>query len=357
MTPVAGMIAEYNPLHGGHSYHIDETRRRLGPDCAVVAVMSGHVVQRGDVPVLTKFARAGMAVRAGADLVFELPAACALAGAERFARAGVSILRRLGVVTHLSFGAERADIGLLQAIASRVPEAYPKHLSLARAYPTLLPEYAEVFTPNNILAIEYLRAIRAQDCPFEPIAIPRIGGGHDSGGPYSASEIRRQWLEDYDKISDETGGHCPIRADRAAMLSYLRRLLPEDFEALPEMGGGLHMRLYEAARKAASWEELIALAKTRRFTAARLRRAYFCAFFGITEADAVNTLNHPPIRLLAIGWRGRELLGRLQTPILARAAAHQDVLALESRITDQLALWMPQPQAAGMEWTAKMVKV
>ncbi|MCL2031555.1 MAG: nucleotidyltransferase family protein, partial [Oscillospiraceae bacterium] len=192
---VAGIIAEYNPLHGGHAHHIAQTVRLLGPDTHVVSVMSGHAVQRGDVSVLTKFARAEMAARAGADLVFELPAASALAGAERFARAGVSILRRLGIITHLSFGAECADVELLRKAAARVPETFPKDISLARAYPAFAPEYAALFTPNNILAMEYLRAMRAQDCRWEPVAMPRIGGGHDGGGVYSASAVRRRLFQ------------------------------------------------------------------------------------------------------------------------------------------------------------------
>jgi predicted nucleotidyltransferase len=362
---VAGIIAEYNPLHGGHVHHIARTKQLLGPEACVVAVMSGHAVQRGDVPVLTKYARAEMAALAGADLVFELPAASALAGAERFARAGVSILRRLGIVTHLSFGAECADIGILRAAAARVPETYPKDMSLAHAYPAFAPEFARLFTPNNILAIEYLRALEAQNCPLEPIAMLRVGGGHDSGGVYSASEVRRRLFGGEAADASMPGyalsvykreaalGRAPIRADGMAVLSYLRRLSPEDFEALPEMGGGLHRRLYQAARNAGSWEELIARAKTRRFPASRLRRAFFCAFFGITEADAQK---EPPVRLLAIGGRGGELLRHVRATIISRAAAHKNTLVGESCITDQLALWMPKPHPAGMEWTTKMTK-
>lgn len=357
---IAGIIAEYNPLHGGHAYHIEETRRRLGPDCRIVTVMSGHAVQRGDLPVMTKFARSEAALRAGADLVFELPLPSALAGAERFARGAVSVLSRLGIVTHLSFGSECGELEPLREAAALTLKSYPKHLSLAEAYPALLRDYADIFTPNNILGLEYLRALGARNSAIQPLTFARRGGAHDSDGLFSASAIRKRLLageplpsgtlpdsslEIYRREAE--AGRAPIRLNETALLSYLRRLTPEDYAALPETGGGLHRRLYEAARRADSWETLIATAKTRRFTAARLRRAYLCAFFGITERLAKQ---EPHLRLLGIGRHGRELLRDISVPVISRPPAHRLALDAECRATDQLALCMPRPMPSGMEW-------
>lgn len=365
MTPVAGIIAEYNPLHAGHAYHIAQTRAALGGDCRIVAVISGHAVQRGEFPIMTKFARAEAALLAGADLVFELPLAKSLAGAERFARAGVSVLRSLGVITHLSFGSECGDIDILRGAADKTPEVYPKDKSLAYAYPEMYPELRGLFTPNNILGIEYLRALGG-DCSITPLTVRRSGGGHD-GESGCASAIRRKLLNGV--MPDESempgfslkilqreikAGRAPIKLDEKALLSRLRRLAKEDFANLPEVNGGLHERLYASARKAGSWQELIALAKTRRFTAARLRRAFMCAFLGVTARDASAP---PQTRLLGIGSGGTELLGRVTSPVISRAAAHQDALALESRATDQLALCMPRPIPSGLEYTAGIVRL
>ena len=114
---VCGIVAEYNPFHAGHAHHIAQTRRALGADTAIVCAMSGNFVQRGDLAVMEKYARAEAAVRCGADLVLETPPAACLSSAEGFARGAAALLDALGSVTHLSFGAEQADLALLQQAA------------------------------------------------------------------------------------------------------------------------------------------------------------------------------------------------------------------------------------------------
>ena len=364
MSPaVCGIIAEYNPFHSGHLYHLEQTRARLGPDTRFIVVLSGHGVQRGEFPLLTKAARTEMALRAGIDLVLELPIHGAVAGAERFARAGVSILRRAGV-THLSFGSESGELAPLQQAAEQMVAVFPKDASLARSYPQLFPKLENVFTPNNILGLEYLRALQGTE--ITAVTVKRQGSGHDDGG-LSASGLRALLRAGAllpagalpafsgEILSRELAAGCgpiPPWGEERAFLSYLRRLSPADFAALPEVTGGLESRLYRAAQQAGSAEALMALAKTKRFTAARLRRAFFGAFLGLTEAQA---LCEPPLRLLGIGQHGAELLGAIAEPVLSKAANHRDALALEARVTDQLALAMPVAQAAGGEWRERVV--
>lgn len=362
--PVCAIIAEYNPLHEGHIYHIAQTKARLGSDIALVAVLSGHVVQRGDFPILQKAARTETALRAGHELVFELPAPFACAPAERFARGAVSVIAALGIVTHLSFGAETDDLAALQALAQKVPERYPKDRTLASALPELYPAEAHLFTPNNILALEYLRALGQIAPHIRPVLIPRKGGAHDDDTT-SASAYRRKifagsgWQDlPFTTIirGEIAAGRAPIALQNAetAVLSHLRRLSYEDFAALPDVSGGLDHRLFFAAQRAGSLSELTALSKTKRYTMARIRRCVLSAFLGISEQNAMEP---PYIRLLGIGKKGRELLPQIKVPMLSRPAAHKETLHLESAVTDQLSLCMPHPEPSGLEWRTGVVKI
>ena len=207
MGNVIGIVAEYNPFHNGHARLIEQTRARLGADCPVVCVMSGDFVQRGSPAVYAKFARAEAAARCGADLVLELPLPWALSSAEGFARGAVGLLGSLGVVTHLSFGSECGELEPLQRVAEAlldpllgedlraelqagIPFAAARQQAVARRVGAL----AELLqAPNNILAVEYLKAIFDQRLDLHPLTILRTGAQHDrpaEGNVRSASELR-----------------------------------------------------------------------------------------------------------------------------------------------------------------------
>ncbi|MCL1808091.1 MAG: nucleotidyltransferase family protein [Oscillospiraceae bacterium] len=345
---ICAVIAEYNPMHWGHLYHIAQTKKKLGAETRLIAVMSGHAVQRGDFPILTKSARTRMALEAGFDLVFELPAAHACACAERFARSAVDIIARLEMVTHLSFGSESGDLDALQALSLLPPEEIPKG------------------TPNNVLALEYLRALRCKAPSITPITVRRQGGAHD-GLKDCASAYRKRILRTGRVPSglpfadiwraEIKAGRAPISLvkQEGAVLSTLRRMTAADFWALPDVGGGgLAQRLFHAAGEARTWEELLHLVKTKRYTLARIRRCVLAAFLGMSEKMAAAP---PHIRLLGIGERGGELLSVIKEPIISRPAAHKDALSLESAVTDQLSLCMPKPEAAGLEWRSGVVRI
>jgi predicted nucleotidyltransferase len=337
---ICAVIAEYNPMHRGHLYHLAQTKARLGGDAYLIAVMSGHTVQRGEFPILTKTARTRMALEAGFDLVFELPALYACATAENFARGAVDIIARPGVVTHLSFGSESGDLSALDVFSRLPPEEVPKGM------------------PNNILAIEYLRALREKAPHITPIAIKRRGGAHD-GPRGSASAIRKHILKTgrlpfgtpFAHVWKEEmrAGRAPISLvkQEGAVLSALRRMTAAEFWALPDVGGGgLAQRLYRAAGQAGSLEELYRLAKTKRYTLARIRRCVLAAFLGFSgEAAAA-----PHLRLLGVGLRGGDVLRHIEEPVISKPAKHKDTLAFEASVTDQLSLCMPKPEASGLEW-------
>ena len=191
--PVFGVICEYDPFHLGHRWMLEQLRQQ-GP---VVCAMSGCFTQRGEFAAVNKFARAEMAVRNGADLVLELPTPWAVSGAERFARGGVELLQKAGVVTHLAFGSECGDLEALRRVeaclsGSAYQDAVRQRLeggeTFARcrqlAVEKLLgPQDAALLAqPNNILAIEYLKALRRAGFPMEPVTFPRRGGSWRQDG-------------------------------------------------------------------------------------------------------------------------------------------------------------------------------
>ena len=206
---VAGIIAEYNPFHRGHGWQLSALRGQLGQDTEVVAVMSGNFVQRGDLAVMDKHARAEAALRCGVDLVLELPTPWSCSTAERFAQGGAAILAATGVVTHLVFGSECGDLDALWAAALCLDgEEYPLVLrrllatgmSFAAARQEAVAQLSGdaarcLSQPNDNLAVEYLRALSRVDGAggIEPVTFRRVGAAHDSAEPgayASASYIR-----------------------------------------------------------------------------------------------------------------------------------------------------------------------
>ena len=369
---VAGIVAEYNPFHGGHAHHIAQTRKLLG-DCAVVAVMSGHFVQRGECAVLDKWARARAALEGGADLVLELPTVWAASSAESFARGAIGILEAAGVVTHLSFGSERGDVGALRQVAACLDsgayraglrrfldEGMPFAACRQGAVDELLgPGPARLLAqPNNNLGIEYIRALNARKSGIRPITIPRIGAEHDGGGHpdyHSASFVRGELLS----------GRIP--ADNPASLKWgerwvlgrLRALDEGDFAALPDCGEGLSQRLYRAARQGRTLEEVYELAKTKRYAHARIRRAVLWAALGLRACDRPE--RPPYLRVLGANERGRALLremkGQAALPVITKPAHGRGIplLELEGRCTDLYQLCRKTPGPCGLEWTTNPV--
>ena len=341
-----GIVCEYNPFHNGHLYQLNETRRLLGADTVTVCAMSGDFVQRGEAAVFDKFARAEAACRCGSDLVVELPLPWCLSSAEGFAFGAVSILAALGCDV-LSFGSESADTLALRSLAAflsgeeaceRIHALMDEEetLSFARARQlaaaeTLGDAAALLSNPNDILAVEYLKAIARTGAGIEALAIRREGAAHDSkvAGEYPSAMRLREMLRDGEDIS----AHIPepamtvfsreMKTDRTprrdlietALLSRLYRLSPEDFDALPDAGGGTGRRLYRALWRCGNIDEIVKEASGKRYTAARMRRMLYSAALGLCAED---TKAAPPyIRVLASNERGRAHLASLRgtTPL------------------------------------------
>lgn len=324
---ISGIVCEYNPFHNGHMYHIEETRKKGATH--IVAVMSGNFVQRGDIAVLDKFNRAEIAVKLGADLVIELPVQYSLAPAELFARGAVHLLHSLGVVDELSFGSEIGDISRLISAAEamaeiaespKIREYTEKGYTYAKAVSAVLgevnPEAAKITAePNNILGVEYIKAIRHFSSDISPFTVMRAGAAHDSGDTCesfaSASYIREHMAESaafLPEISAKaiSGDTADIHRLERVILYRLRTASLEEIKNTSDCADGLAERIY-SARNSVSLDEFFETVKTKRFTMARIRRIILSLLIGIKSEDMKNL--PPYIRILAFNERGREILG------------------------------------------------
>lgn len=326
---IVGIICEYNPLHRGHAKQFDMIRSLLGDDTAIVCLMSGNYVQRGAPAIVDKSLRAEAAVRCGADLVLELPVTYALSSAEGFAAGGVRILG--GFCDYLCFGAETSDSAALirtaEALLSQdFPPLLRRYLDRGESFPAarqaaleeLGLQAALLSTPNNILAVEYCKAILFQRCAMKPLPIHRCGSYHDTlADPEnpSATAVRRLMTigEDWTGCVPEaargifTGAPLhTVNAGERAILARLRTMRDEEFEALPYGSEGLWRKLMHACRSEATLEGIIAATKSKRYTRTRIDRMILCAYLGIRLQDMLSPV--PYTRVLAFRDRGRTVL-------------------------------------------------
>lgn len=370
MRNVIGIVAEYNPFHNGHALHLEETRAMLGAESPVVCVMSGDFVQRGTAAVYSKFARAEAAVRCGVDLVLELPLPWSLASAEGFARGAVGLLGQLGVVTHLSFGSECGEIAPLHTVAealldpslgvdirAELQSGVSFAVARQRAVAMRVGALAELLeAPNNILAVEYLKAIYDQRLNLRPVTMLRTGAQHDQTGKgrfRSAAELRTilgagRDVSDYVPkeaaqvyAREEKLGHGPVLPEHleTAVLSRLRMLDRAAYAALPDADEGLGNALYRAAHEEATLDAVLASAKSKRYALSRIRRMTMCAALGVTAGMADGTL--PYARVLAASAEGRGLLremdGHCGLPVITKAAVARSLPGEAAELFEQTA--------------------
>lgn len=388
---IAGIAAEYNPFHKGHELHIARTRELLGEDTAIVCVMSGNFTQRGEPAIFEKHVRAAAALRGGANLVLELPAAYALSSAERFARGAVEVLNSLGCVTHLSFGCESGSIDELREAAKLLSDPALGELirseakggvSFAEARQKALERmtgrsFELLKRPNNILAVEYIKALNAIGSDIEPVAVARRGAQHDepagSGSVLSASAIREKIIrgEDFSEYmpfeayelfkTAALRGRGPVTAEKIeqSVLTRLRGMTAEEYERLPDMSEGLHLRLMRAGRSCGSLSEIYEAVKTKRYALSRIRRAVMCAWLGISAEEALSPIGYA--RVLAADGIGRAVLKQagknvcvITKPASARRLDEQGrkMFETEARATDLYTLGFDNEEnrGGGQEW-------
>lgn len=320
-----GIIAEYNPFHNGHRYHIEQARKLTGADY-VIAVMSGDFVQRGLPAIYDKHTRAAMALHSGADLVLEMPALFATSSAEDFSACGIALLDRLGVVDAVCFGSECGEIQPLRAVAdilAREPEPYTQllrsHLREGLTFPEararVLLEYANeasgeirhlLDSPNNILGIEYCKALIRRNSPMKPVTVMRTGKGyHDSAlgvreEEFSSASGIRHALE-----SSESPDHLGAQVPKAVLrlIQESPPLFPSAFTAVlnaellrlvergdilsdyADVSEELESRIRRRILEYASYEERAVQLKTRQYTHTRISRALLHLMLGMKKED------------------------------------------------------------------------
>lgn len=389
---VSGIVCEYNPFHNGHRYHIQKTRENGATH--IVAVMSGNFVQRGDVAVIDKFERAKAAVRSGVDLVIELPVAYSLSGGEGFARGAMYILNSMGCIDELSFGSECGDINkLLTAVQASISCSQSQELKAlldsGSSYPSAMHLLAEkkygkqvgdIFdSPNNLLAVEYIKAISYLNSKITPFTIARKHAGHDQPEVIcnfaSASFIRQNVKEQnaYSDLMPETmyetllqsvnsGKTASLANLEKAIMYRMRTMTPAQLREVPDVGQGLEYRIFEA-RTASTVQQMMEQIKTKRYTMSRIRRIFLNSLLGITKDD----LTTPPVyaRILAINERGTDILsvakGKSRIPLSTSLARLSEINAvtkrtaeLESLSTDIYNLALDNPGPVGTDYRAKI---
>ena len=374
---IVGIICEYNPLHLGHAGQIRRIRQTLGGDTAVVCLMSGSFVQRGAPAVYPKSVRAAAALQAGADLVLELPVTYALSSAEGFAMGGVEILSRL--CTRLCFGAECGSEDALMSLARGLlspgfPSALRTFLDQGLSFPAARQQALHALgldagllsSPNNILGVEYCKAILKLGCAMSPLVIHRPGDYHaqtaDPCAP-SATALRRmvvqgQSIRSY--VPTELFQNAPVHtlaAGERAILARLRTMNEEEFSVLPYGGEGLWRKLMHESRRQPDLESILTAVKSKRYTRTRLDRMVMCAFLGIDQQTM--SAPAPYARILGFDRRGRELLAMTRKSgffLNVGTRIDHPYWLLEQRCADLYGLFaVDGPETAGSEPNQRII--
>ena len=392
----AGIVVEYNPLHNGHVHHLAETKAASGAD-AVVAVMSGHFLQRGEPAIVNKWARTEMALRMGVDLVLELPVAYSVQPAEWFAFGAVSALHNTGIVDVLCFGSESGRIGWMLELAKTLkhePEALKRALkqqmkagknypaaftaAVAEIAPDIPAEW--LAQPNNTLGLHYLIALERLNSGIRPMTIPRIKAAYNQDTVSdsriaSATALRRKIEQAGRALPPELSsfvppvsfdilrrefqeGRGPVSWEDFALPLFHRlwTLSPEELAEYQEVNEGLEYRFHSTVRSleyeySPGVEQLLTLLKTRRYTRTKLQRALVHILLNHRKPrlnPGVLSRGTPYLRVLGFTSAGRELLKRMKrtaaVPVITKVAAHRSpMLELDIRASAVYALAYRQP--------------
>ena len=370
---ITGIICEYNPFHLGHKKQLDAIRSAFGEDSGIVCLMSGNFVQRGMPAVVHKSFRARAAIESGADLVLELPVTASLSSAEGFAGQGVAILS--GFCDSLCFGTESASKAqLLSTARALLSDGFSaelrQQLETGISFPAARQAALEAMgadtsllqQPNNILAVEYCKAILSQGSTMDILPIHRPGSYHDTtpdpSDPSATSlrvlmETGGTWLPYVPAEAHDSLKVAPIHAlhyGERSILAKLRTMTNTEFEALPYGAEGLWRKLMHACRSENTLEDILTATKSKRYTRTRLDRMVMCAFLGITEKDLRSPA--PYVRVLAFNDRGRHILKKARQagsfPNIGetQVSPYQD---LENRCGDLYALFAQTPEAPSSE--------
>jgi len=371
---VVGLITEYNPFHNGHLYHLNKSIEVSNADY-VVCIMSGNFVQRGEPAIIDKWTRTEMALKNGVDLIIELPVTYALRSAEYFAYGSIQLLNKTGIVNKIVFGSEIGNIKPLLEISevlayepdqlsNLIQEELQTGISFPEARANALQKYFTKFknsssskqfktilnNPNNILGIEYIKALIRTDSSIQPLTIKRKDANYHQteikGKITSATAIRKAILNNKElqnldnvvpshsyKILNESlmqnKGPISLNDFELSILTLLRRISSNQLQKIEDIIGGLENRIKDAANQTASLNKLISLIKTKRFTQTRIQRILIHLLLDLKKSllQEFDKNGGPQyLRILGFTEKGQDLLkimkDKAELPVVNRTANH-----------------------------------
>ena len=350
MSKVLGIVAEYNPFHNGHLYHLEKSKKDTGSNYTI-AIIGGNFTQRGSTSLIDKWSKAEIALYNGIDLVIELPTLYSISSAENFADGAIKILDSLKIVDYLSFGAEVPNVSILNKFADvlyKEPKEYQnilahelkKGISYPKARENALMMYLNdirrfanvLSSPNNILGIEYLKALKKYKSNIKPVSIQRYEAGYNdigySGNIASATAIRNVvkngGFDILQKLVPESSysvimenikiGHVipDLSVFEREIIYNLRKMSIDEIAELPDVSEGLEFAIKNAANSCNSIVEFLNIIKTKRYTSTRIQRILLYSLLGITKKDmAISKKVVPYIRVLGFNERGKYLISEI----------------------------------------------
>lgn len=397
---ISAIICEYNPFHNGHKYQIEQIYKN--GTTHIVAIMSGNFTQRGTSSVVSKHIKAEIALKNGCDLVIELPTPYSVANAEKFALGAVFLANSLNCVDFLSFGCENNDLYSLKKVAeisnsSEVIKATKELLEQGISFVNARCKAVKMLfgddlanlisTPNNILAVEYIKSLSQLNSKITPMPVLRKCCQHNSNfnvKNFASSTLLREMLFKNDKniknfmpksayeiLNREVEkGFAPaqiLNCERA-FLAKLRRMKPTDFLKIADVAEGLENKIYKAVQNSVSIEKVYAQIKSKRYTQVRIQRILMSAFLGINK-EIFNFLP-PYIKILGFNEKGKEILkiakNKSALPIVTKTSdikklknseAATAFFEIESLAFDLYNLMLPRIQRCGFEATNQIVKI
>ncbi|MGI6664411.1 MAG: nucleotidyltransferase [Christensenellaceae bacterium] len=385
---ITAIIAEYNPLHSGHIYQIEEIKKQT--DSKILVIMSGNFVQRGEAAIFDKWKRAKMALLAGADIVLELPTIWATASAKYFAAGAINILNGLDSISFLSFGMEVDSLNVLKELAEildnpneNFQEQLQKYTKEGHAYPkaqsmVIKDMYGDAYAktlemPNNILALEYLAALRASNSKITPLPVTRVGALYHensfSKAYTSATAIRAALHEKNDAwkafVPEALQGYYDVPIFEETIFPALLYALRKDSESLlpqtREADAALAARILRTAHEATTYTSFLQSIKTKYYTLARIKRVLINFLLGITKEEEMKIRNELPYaRVLGIKKESLDMLRFLhkntKIPIVTNAKdSDTKSMALDVRASDIYALFEAPIKPAGLDYKTPLI--
>ena len=373
MSKVLGIIAEYNPFHNGHLYHLKASKKLTQTDYTV-AIISGNFTQRGSTSIIDKWSKTKMALENGIDLVIELPVLYSISSAENFADGAIKILNSLGIIDYLSFGSETSDIDILKNISEilynepidykkLLTKELDKGLSFPKARENALLGYIKsssnnikfdiekytniISSPNNILGIEYLKALKKYQSNIKPICIERTGTNYNSTDISTKNSIANNSIcndltaigsatairgliksKDYETIKDlvpsssysllmaclNDGYIVPdLNIFEKEIFYILRKMSVEEIANLTDVSEGLEFSIKKAANSCNNIDDFLNIVKSKRYTVTRLQRILLYVLLNISKKDIElsKKIEKPYVRILGFNENGKRLVSQI----------------------------------------------